>query len=163
MVAVTPVTRGGAPVSSGRIRQALALGRVGDAARLLGRPHALSGSVERGAHVGARLGFPTANLAVDPGLCLPATGIYATWLRLEGRRLPAASSIGFRPTFGGSQLTAEAHVLDFAGDLYGRRVSLEFVRRLRDERRFGSERALAEQIGRDVARVRDLLRGRAAA
>ncbi|MGO8685972.1 MAG: bifunctional riboflavin kinase/FAD synthetase [Candidatus Dormibacteria bacterium] len=147
----------GEPISSTRIRSALVSGDVELAARLLGHPYFLDGTVERGNRVGWRLGFPTANLGVEPGKCLPELGIYSTWLRTRGRWLPAASSIGYRPTFGGDRLTLEAHVLDFDGDLYGERVRLAFVRRLREERWYPDEAGLIAQMGRDVADTRALL------
>ena len=123
---------------------------------MLGRSYALSGRVEGGRHVGTGLGFPTANLRVDGARCLPAAGIYAGRARANGSAYPAAISVGFRPTYGDGPLTIEAHLLDFSGDLYGTDVRLEFTRRLRAERRFATEKALADQIGRDVARVREL-------
>ena len=163
VVTVAAATEGGARVSSGRVRAALAAGRLGEANRLLGRPYCVAGTVERGNRIGTRLGFPTANLAVDAARCLPATGIYATWFELGRRRLPAATSVGYRPTFGGGALTVEAHVLDYAADLYGRKAQLWFLRRLRAERMFSSEPALARQMARDVDRVRTLLQGSPAA
>jgi riboflavin kinase/FMN adenylyltransferase len=163
VVTVAAARQGGARVSSGRVRAALADGRLGEANRLLGRPYCVAGTVGTGSQIGRRLGFPTANIAVDPARCLPATGVYATWFELASRRLPAASSVGYRPTFGGGTLTVEAHVLDYSADLYGQQARLWFLRRLRAERMFSSERALARQMARDVDRVRALLRGVAAA
>jgi len=153
----------GVRVSSGRVRDALAAGRLGEANRLLGRPYSLAGTVGRGSQIGRRLGFPTANLTVDPARCLPATGVYATWFELEGQRLAAASSVGYRPTFGGGTLTVEAHVLDYSADLYGQKARLWFLRRLRAERMFSSERTLARQMVRDVDRTRTLLQAVGAA
>jgi riboflavin kinase/FMN adenylyltransferase len=150
-------TEDGEPISSTRIRSLLVSGAVEDAANLLGHPYFLDGTVERGERVGWRLGFPTANLGVEPGKCLPELGIYATWVRIQDRWLPAASSIGYRPTFGGDRLTLEAHLLDFDGDLYGQRVRLAFVRRLREERWYPDEAALIDQMRLDVIETRALL------
>lgn len=157
VVAVPPLRRAGLPVSSSRIRQALVEGRVGEAKHLLGRPYALGGTVVRGRGVGGRLRFPTANLAPDPGRCVPAGGVYAGWLEIGGAWRQAAASIGTRPTFGTGPETVEAFVLDFAGDLYGARTRLAFARRLRGERRFESEASLTAAIQRDVERVRRAL------
>jgi riboflavin kinase / FMN adenylyltransferase len=157
VITVQPATHKGAPISSSRIRTALMEGQLGEANAMLGRLYTIGGTVVEGEHVGARLGFPTANLAPDPGRCIPQNGIYASWLEVDGRWRPAATSIGVRPTFGGGDVTIEAHVLDFAGDLYKTRTRLAFVRRLRGERRFKSESALQTAIAADVERVRGLL------
>jgi len=127
------------------------------AAGLLGHPYFLDGTVERGDRVGWRLGFPTANLGVEPGKCLPELGIYSTWVRVRGEWRVAASSIGYRPTFGGDRLTVEAHLLDFDADIYGERVRLAFVHRLREERWYPDEAALIAQMRLDVAETRRLL------
>jgi riboflavin kinase/FMN adenylyltransferase len=103
------------------------------------------------------MGYPTANLAPLPYQILPATGIYAGYLRFDDRRLPAAASVGYNPVFGGKDLSVEAFVLDFSGDLRGKDVSLEFVDRLRDEQNFASVDALISQMDRDVQRVRQIL------
>src|ERR1035437_6313985 len=151
---VDPVTEDGETISSTRIRSALVSGDVETAARLLGHPYFLDGTVEHGDRVGWRLGFPTANVGVEPGKCLPEMGIYSTWIRARGDWLPAASSIGYRPTFGGDRLTVEAHLLDFEGDLYGERVRLAFIHRLRGERWDPDEAALIAQMRLDVAETR---------
>jgi riboflavin kinase/FMN adenylyltransferase len=116
--------------------------------------------VQPGDQRGRELGYPTANVAVPDELLLPADGIYAGWyVRPDGSRLPTAISLGRRPTFYESQPFSllEAHVLDFSGDLYGEEAAVRFVARLRGEERFDSVDALVEQIGRDVARARELL------
>lgn len=156
---------GEGPVSSTRVRSLVATGDVVAAARLLGRPHRLSGPVIHGDKRGRELGFPTANVAVPPDFCLPADGIYAGWLiRPDGSRLEAAISLGRRPTFyeHAAASLLECHVLDFEGDLYGERVGVEFVSRLRPERRFDGPDALDElvaQMRRDVADARRVLGG----
>ncbi len=223
-----PVTVGGEPVSSSRIRRAVTAGAVEEAAAMLGRPYAIRGRVVPGRRRGAaRLGFPTANLEPENPL-IPAGGVYAAWARVlapagaaggsaaepplaqsgassvarrsaaaagadctaaaapdppqaggrdaaverpgegardapaappaggarTGGRFAAAVNIGTSPTFGGGAMTVEAHLLDFSGDLYGARLELAFVARLRDERRFVDVAALAAQIAADVAAVR---------
>lgn len=148
------------PVSSTRIRERLALGAVEEAASLLGRPHQVRGVVTRGDRRGRQLGFPTANVAVSELICLPADGVYAGWyLRPDGVRLPAALSLGRRPTFYEEADLAllEAYVLDFDGDLYGETARVEFVAHLRGQLRFDSVGDLVAQMDRDVATTRQVL------
>jgi riboflavin kinase/FMN adenylyltransferase len=133
-------------ISSSRIRQLLRAGEIEAAARLLGRPPEVEGTVVSGEARGGTLGYPTANLAVPPELVVPAYGIYAG--SVGDHR--AAISIGVNPHYGGEERRVEAFLLDFDGDLYGRRLVLELWRRLRDERAFASEQELIDQIGRDV-------------
>ena len=132
--------------SSSRIRELLRAGEVERAARLLGRPAEVEGTVVAGDARGGTLGFPTANLRLDPLLLVPAFGIYAG--AAEGHR--AAISIGTNPHYGGEERRVEAFLLEFEGDLYGRRLVLQLWQRLRDERAFESEEALVAQIARDV-------------
>ena len=141
-------------VSSTEIRRHLHAGEVGEAARLLGRPPELDGIVVSGDQRGGTLGYPTANLAVDPGLLVPQYGIYAG-AALDHR---AAVSIGTNPHYGGEERRIEPHLLDFEGDLYGRRLVVELWERLRDEQVFGSEQELIEQIARDVDATRKAVR-----
>lgn len=154
---VAPEGHGAAPFSSTRVRDALASGDVTLAAGLLGRPHGLRGVVTRGDGRGADLGFPTANVAVPADLCVPADGVYAGTLvdRTRGTELPAAISVGTRPTFyeHGANLV-EAYVLDFAGDLYDHEVEVRFTARIRAQERFDSVDALVTRMERDVATVR---------
>ena len=133
-------------VSSSEIRHHLHAGEIEAAARLLGRPPEVEGVVVEGDARGGTLGFPTANLAAEPDLIIPAHGIYAGFA--AGHR--AAVSIGLNPHYGGDELRVEAFLLGFAGDLYGRRIVLELWRRLRDERAFASEQELIDQIVLDV-------------
>jgi riboflavin kinase / FMN adenylyltransferase len=137
-------------VSSSRIRQLVAAGDVDGAATLLGRPVEVEGTVVAGDARGGTLGFPTANLAVPSELLVPAFGIYAG--EALGQR--AATSIGVNPHYGGEERRVEAFLLDYEGDLYGRRLLVELWKRLRDERAFVSEEELVEQIGRDVEATR---------
>jgi riboflavin kinase / FMN adenylyltransferase len=137
-------------VSSSHIRALLATGDVEHAAKLLGRPAEVEGSVVTGDQRGEGLGFPTANLAVPPNLLVPGLGIYAG--SALGHR--AAISIGTNPHYGGTERRVEAFLLDYTGDLYGRRLVIELWERLRDEAAFGSEAELIEAIETDVARTR---------
>jgi riboflavin kinase / FMN adenylyltransferase len=137
-------------VSSSRIRDLLRKGDVVAAAALLGRPAEVEGTVVAGDQRGGTLGFPTANLAVDPALLVPAYGIYAGFAL--GTR--AAISIGVNPHYGGTDRRIEAFLLDFEGDLYGDEVRVELWQRLREERAFESEEELVAQIARDVEETR---------
>jgi riboflavin kinase / FMN adenylyltransferase len=137
-------------VSSSRIRDLLRGGEVERAARLLGRPPEVEGTVVAGDARGGTLGFPTANLRLEPDLLVPAYGIYAG--AADGHR--AAISIGTNPHYGGAERRVEAHLLDFEGDLYGRRLVVELWGRLRDEQSFSSEDELVTQIARDVEDTR---------
>lgn len=150
---------GGRPVRSSRIREALREGDVRGAAECLGRPFSVSGRVVAGAGRGQRLGFPTANLNIWPEHALPANGVYACWAELpDGRRHMAVVNIGVRPTFDqSSERVVEAHLLDWTGDLYEQMLTLHFVERLREERRFPSIAELVAQIDRDIARAREIL------
>jgi len=141
-------------VSSTEIRRLLHEGDVASAAEMLGRPPEVEGTVVVGDERGGTLGFPTANLAIEPPLLVPAFGIYA------GAALghPAATSIGTNPHYGGLERKIEAFLLDFEGDLYGRRLVVELWQRLRDERAFDSEQALIDQIARDVEATRAAVR-----
>jgi riboflavin kinase / FMN adenylyltransferase len=141
-------------VSSTEIRRHLHAGEVRETARLLGRPPELDGIVVSGDQRGGTLGYPTANLAVEPGLLVPRYGIYAG-AALDHR---AAVSIGTNPHYGGEERRIEPHLLDFEGDLYGRRLVVELWERLRDEQVFGSEQELIDQIARDVEATRKAVR-----
>jgi riboflavin kinase / FMN adenylyltransferase len=149
--------------SSTRIRHLLADGDVTGAAALLGRPHEVRGTVERGDQRGRTWGFPTANVAVPSEICLPADGIYAgTYVDAAAVEHPAAISLGRRPTiYEHAEVSLlEAHLLDFDGDLYGQPARVRFLECLRGEQRFESVDALVEQIGRDVEATRRVLGGR---
>jgi riboflavin kinase/FMN adenylyltransferase len=148
---VPAVMAAGEPISSTRIRDALAAGRVEEAAELLGRPFTLRGEVVHGAGRGRALDAPTANLDVDDRF-LPAKGVYVTEVRVDSEAYPAVTNVGVRPTFGDEgSLTVETHLLSGGRALYGKEMSLAFLERLRDEMRFDGPAELAEQIRRDVA------------
>jgi riboflavin kinase / FMN adenylyltransferase len=151
--------------SSTQLRAELLEGTVAHAAQILGRPHRVTGTVVHGDHRGRELGYPTANLSQDHEGLVPADGVYAGWLlRLDlpadapDRCLPAAISVGTNPTFDGHQRRVEAYVLDRTDlDLYGERVVVEFVDRLRPTLRFDGIEPLVEQMALDVARCREIL------
>lgn len=163
---VGQVLVGGRAVSSTAIREAVELGDLDGAARMLGRRVALYGDVVHGRHLGHQLGFPTANLDLHHEL-RPPVGVYAAFARVleggaPGPARPAVVNVGFRPTVDGERPEApqvEVHVLDFDQDLYGKHVEVEFVSRLRDEQRFPDLDALRAQIRRDVEHARQILRG----
>jgi riboflavin kinase / FMN adenylyltransferase len=141
-------------ISSSRIRELLRAGDVVGAARLLGRPAEVEGTVVAGDQRGGTLGFPTANLAVPTNLLVPGYGIYAGAASVRGTLYRTAVSIGVNPHYGGLERRIEAFLLGFAGDLYGERLRVELWQRLRDERAFGSETELVEQIARDAEAAR---------
>ena len=141
----------GEVVSSSHIRGLVAGGAVEYAGRLLGAPFQLRGHVVDGDKRGRDLGFPTANLVPREGYALPGHGIYACVAHVDGRAVPAATNIGVRPMFNtGRGELIEAHLIDWDGDLYGRELRIDMLKRLRGERRFASVDALVEQMGRDV-------------
>lgn len=151
-----PLRTGGEAYSSTRIRQALQQGDVAGVVGVLGRHFTLDGKVVGGAGRGRRLGFPTANLATEKEL-LPREGVYAVRVRHQRRMYDAVVNLGRRPTFAGDEPTLEIHLLDFSGDLYGARLRLYFVARLRDEQRFPSPAALQVAVRADIERARAIL------
>lgn len=156
--AVGKVIHGDQPVSASRVRELLGAGAVAEVVPLLGRPFGLRGTVVEGDRRGRTIGFPTANLAIAPEHVLPADGVYACRVYLNGEALPAVTNLGVRPTFDGLRRTVEAHLLDWSGDLYGQSLRLEFIARLRGEQKFAGVEALIAQIAQDAARARELLR-----
>jgi riboflavin kinase/FMN adenylyltransferase len=161
---IPEVKVGGRDVNSTRIRDLLTKGNVEEASCLLGRPFGIRSRVQEGDRRGRELGFPTANL-VPENEVLPGAGVYTGELRMldegepgKGVLFPAVINVGYRPTFpDGQGLLAEAHLLDFDGDLYGRSIELCFMHRLRSERKFSGPEALREQIARDVEEARSKL------
>jgi riboflavin kinase/FMN adenylyltransferase len=146
-----------AVVSSSLIRAMLRLGKVREAGRLLGRLYGVAGQVVQGKGRGAKLlGVPTANI-LTPNELLPASGIYAVWVRRGDAILPGVANIGTCPTFDNQDLTLEVHLLEFSGELYSESLEVRFVARLREEQRFPSLEALATQIHADIAAARQLL------
>jgi riboflavin kinase/FMN adenylyltransferase len=154
---IEPVLLDGERVSSTRIREALLAGDFAAAARWLGRRYAIGGHVVRGQQLGRTLGFPTANLRFG-GKTPALSGIYATWVHGIGEHPRASvSSLGTRPTVAGVEPLLEAHLFDFDGDLYGRRIEVEFVAHLRAELKFPDLASLTTQMHRDAAQARELL------
>ncbi len=144
--------------SSTYIRACIDAGDVAAAAAALGRPHRLEGIVVRGDGRGKELGFPTANLSMTRFAAVPADGVYACWfIHSDGRKLPAAVSVGTNPTFSGRERRVEAFVLDVDEDFYGQRVALDFATRVRGQLKFDSSDALVVEMHRDVDKVRALL------
>jgi riboflavin kinase/FMN adenylyltransferase len=142
------------PITSTRIRGLVSEGDVVSAARLLGRPHRVTGEVGHGRGAGAGLNAPTANLLVNPAIAVPAPGVYAGRTVIEGRSLPAAISVGIPPTFPEAGEVFEVHVLDFDGDLYGTVLTVELLDRIRDQRRFDTTADLSQAIAEDIVQVR---------
>lgn len=143
---------GGEPFSSTLARRLVAAGDVTGAGEVLGRPHRVEGVVVRGAQRGRELGFPTANVETLPHTAVPADGVYAGWLNVEGEAMPAAISVGTNPQFDGTERTVEAYAIDRVGlDLYGMHVSVDFLAYIRGQEKFDTLDALLERIGQDVA------------
>lgn len=159
VITVDAARDGYQPISSSRVRVALLEGNSDEANRLLGHPYFVDAWVEHGEGLGARIGFPTANLAITPSKCLPARGVYATWTKVRGAWHVGATNVGYRPTFGGETLTVETFLLDFNEDIYRERVRSVFVARLRDERTYPDAETLCAQIEKDVGKTRALLDG----
>ncbi|MET7641755.1 bifunctional riboflavin kinase/FAD synthetase [Streptomyces sp. NPDC005438] len=150
--------RDGQPYSSTLVRRLIAAGDVADAARVLGRPHRVEGVVVRGAQRGRELGYPTANVETLPHTAVPADGVYAGWLVVEGEAMPAAISVGTNPQFDGTERTVEAYAIDRVGlDLYGLHVAVEFLAFLRGQEKFETLDALLERMAHDVDRARALV------
>jgi riboflavin kinase/FMN adenylyltransferase len=144
-------------VSSSRVRAGLASGDMVDVAGCLARPYHVCGVVFKGDQRGRTIGFPTANLDVWEEQLLPVNGVYATYAYIGDQRYMAATNVGVRPTINGGNVTVEAHLLDFAGDLYGQELKLEFINHVRPEMKFDGLPALQAQIQTDVSAIRQIL------
>jgi riboflavin kinase/FMN adenylyltransferase len=151
----TPIELGGEYVSSSRVRRLIADGNVSEASAMLTRPYRIRGMVTHGAGRGAKIGFPTANVAAIDTL-LPAPGVYAGRAAVGSLTRPAAVNLGPNPTFGEPGLKVEAHLLDFHGPLYGEPIEVDFLARLRDIQKFSSIGELQHQLARDVERTREI-------
>lgn len=154
------VTWADAPVRSSRIREALKAGDIGVANSCLGHPYGLTGVVGHGDRRGRLLGFPTANLEIPEGRLLPSNGVYVCQANLGTATYHAITNVGTRPTFDHYPPNVETHLLDFTGNIYGRTMRLDFLRRLRSERKFESAEALVQQMHLDEAAARLWLRDR---
>ena len=157
MHVIPPFTSDGEVVSSTLIRQALARGDMRRVEKLMGRRFYLRGKVITSDKRGRLLGFPTANLDIKPQQALPDNGIYATITLVNGERFPSATNVGTRPTFGEGERTVETYLLNYKGDLYGKQLRVEFVKKVRDEQRFPSAEELIVQMGKDVQQVDAIL------
>jgi riboflavin kinase/FMN adenylyltransferase len=155
---VPPVLMNGKSVSSTRIRNLLLDGNVENASRFLGRYYTVSGSVVKGAQIGGKMGFSTANLQPEgSGKLIPKDGVYSVFVRLDGDTVLGTTNIGFCPTVEKTEKSIEVHIHQYNGDLYGRRIMIDFVRRLRDEKKFDSVEALIEQMKQDKHMTEQLL------
>jgi len=154
---ITPVVWKGEIISSTRIRSLLFRGQVRKATELLGRYPSLAGEVVRGAQRGRCLGFPTANLEVRAERAVPANGIYAVYAVLGEERYQGVANVGVRPSFDNGERTVETYIMDFEADIYGYDLVVEFVQRLRPEKRFTDIKKLIAQIERDIVRARRIL------
>ncbi len=144
-------------ISSSHIRDLIDSGHLRMAARMLGRPYELQGPVEHGYGRGTKLGYPTANLVFDPIYAIPASGVYAVFVHIGGERYPAMMNIGTSPTFAGTAHRPEVYVFDFEGDLYAETLRVEFIDRIREERKFESPEALQERLKVDEQTCRAIL------
>jgi riboflavin kinase/FMN adenylyltransferase len=154
---VPPVVIDGEVVSSTAIRKALSDGDVHRFRRLAGRGFNLQGLVVAGAGRGMALGFPTANLNIGPEQALPADGVYAGWATIADQTFTAMTNIGTNPTFGDKRRAVEVYVIDFQGELYEQEIQIEFVERLREEKKFASAEELKKQMAEDVKKGITLL------
>ncbi|MBC7361108.1 MAG: bifunctional riboflavin kinase/FAD synthetase [Candidatus Aminicenantes bacterium] len=151
--ALKPIKKDGHLVSSSLLRRLLEAGRVEEVWKLLGRPYQIQGQVVKGEGVGQKLGFPTANLKTENEILPP--GVYISKVAYRNEVFPSVTNIGFRPTFGGEKLLVEAHLLDFSGRLYGKKLSLFLLKKIRPEKKFSSVEKLKEQIGKDIQLARE--------
>ena len=157
-VIVPEQTVDGIRVSSTYIRRQLETGDMATAVKFLGHPYILTGTVVSGKQLGRRLGIPTANLQLPEGLTVPKFGVYACRVRAEGSTYPAVTNIGTRPTVDGQGITVEPWILDYAGDLYGQEITLEFHYFLRPEQKFSSLEELTQEIHRNADQTRECLK-----
>lgn len=158
---IPKIERDGITVSSTYIRTLIRQGEMERAAEFLGHPHLLTDTVGHGKRLGSRMGFPTVNLRFQPGVIIPAHGVYATLVTLsDGSKYPAVTNVGVRPTVdenGG--VTVEGYLLDFSGDLYSQRIHMEFYKFLREERKFGSLEELQAAIRHNAQQTREYFSG----
>ena len=154
---IPPLTIDGRELHSSEVRRLITTGEMEGANRLLGREYSMSGPVEAGDRVGRRLGFPTANIGIEPNKLVPALGAYAGRAHAPEGDFVAALSVGYRPTFGGTQLRVEAFLLDFEGDLYQQRLEFRFVRYLHPDIKFPTPDDLVRQLKQDVADTRRIV------
>ncbi len=150
---IKPIKIEGIRVSSSHIRKLIELGKVDDIKKFLGRNYYLKGEVIHARKIGRTIGFPTANLKINKDLIVPKNGIYAVKVYLENREFYGAANIGHNPTVNGKTLSIETHILDFEEDIYGDIIKIEFLKRIRDEKKFNSLDELKNQLSEDVKYV----------
>lgn len=154
---ITPIQLGKQKISSTHIRRLIEKGEFSKAEKLLGRPVSILGTVIHGENLGKKIGFPTANLSLDHE-AIPPSGVYAVWALLDRRRYPAVTNIGIRPTLTSDRekikASIEVHLIGFKGNLYGKKLELVFVKKLRNEKRFPSLSSLARQIEKDIQKAK---------
>ncbi|MBQ3529908.1 MAG: bifunctional riboflavin kinase/FAD synthetase [Oscillospiraceae bacterium] len=148
----------GERISSTRIRELLEEGKPEKAGQMLGHPHILTGEVLAGKQLGRTIGIPTANLIFPEGVIVPKFGVYACKVGFNGKAYSAVTNIGTRPTVNGEGITAEAHILDFEGDLYGKEITVAFCKFLRPEQKFANLDALKAQIAEDIAQTQGIFK-----
>ena len=158
--AFSPISSTGAIVSSSRVRDSLLCGEVRAAHQLLARPYTLIGSVIRGDGRGRKINIPTANISTNAEKIVPKKGVYACWASVQGKKYPAVTNIGIHPTFtpDKEEPNIETHILDFNEDIYKQELKLEFIERLRDEKKFASVETLLKQIAEDIEKARRILK-----
>lgn len=157
LTVVPEITTNEEVVSSTAIRNTLSRGNMRKVHDMLGRYFSLEGRVISGTGRGVELGFPTANLDIDPERALPADGIYATWTYIENQRYQSVTNIGKRPTFGENEQTVEVYILNFQGNLYRHELKIDIIKRLRREQRFNTIEELKKQIEEDIKQARAIL------
>jgi riboflavin kinase/FMN adenylyltransferase len=160
VIVVPPIIIDGEVVSSTAIRNALAEGDMNRVQNLIGRPFRLHGHVIPGAGRGMELGFPTANLDIDPEQALPTEGVYATWTYIDNKAYQSVTNIGSRPTFSDGERTVEVYLLDYHSDLYEHELKIDIIERLRGEKKFNTVDELKKQITKDVEQGRTILNSR---
>lgn len=152
---IPPVNFSNKPVSSTRIRELIEKGDVQGAQLMLGRPYTLGGEVVESRRIGRSIGFPTANILPEEERAIPQDGVYISMARVDGEMLPAVTNVGLNPTVGGKRRMIETHIFDFSGDIYGSRIEVFFVKRLRGVKAFASLDELKAQIASDCKTARD--------
>lgn len=149
-----PVIFDGELVSSTLIRELISEGKVDESAKYLGRPYSTKGEVVVGNKIGRTIGFPTSNILIDETMVVPSHGVYVTNCIYDGNVLPGVTNVGIRPTIGDEKKTVETHMFDFNLELYGKDIRVEFLKKIRDERKFDNVEALSEQIAHDCETAR---------
>ena len=157
-ISVPSVCVDGAGVSSSRIRSCLSEGDVRSVAALLGRPYSINSEVIDGKHLGRALGFPTINQKVKNGMCIPRNGVYLARVHFDGLSYYAITNIGAQPTVGGNDVISESHIFDFSGDIYGKEVTVEFLKFIRPVKKFSSLDELKNQVNIDIETARKLIK-----